>query len=397
MIVVVAIPLVIEISVKKKLFAVPNHRSAHQEKVIPNLGGIAIFAAVLISAMINVHGFTTNTVIELLLGSLVLFLIGLVDDLIVLSAYKKLIGQILISSYLILVCDIRFTNLHGIFGINEINTSLGYFISLITIIGLVNGFNLIDGIDGLAAGIGTLISATFGYLFLYYGFPEYSVFAFSIAGALVAFFFFNVFGKKNKIFMGDTGSLSLGILFALFTIILNEIKPAPHFRNINWTVPAITMAIMIVPVVDSIRVMVIRLIRKSSPFTPDMNHIHHELLKITKNHLQASIIVVLANLFLVCLAFGLINILGNAILFVVILALGFTLAAVPGLINRYRLLKETEIIEDVQSTGSVFFKKIQISDPTPENSVFASKKTIKSNGVESPTNDLSKLGNIQTN
>lgn len=190
-------------------------------------------------------------------------------------------------------------------------------------------------IDGLAAGIGTLISLVYGFLFLYFGQMEYAIVSFSITGALVSFFLFNVFGTNNKIFMGDTGSLTLGVLFVVLTIWFNEII-STQGNHLEWTSPAISLAIMIVPVVDSLRIIYIRVLLGKSPFSPDKNHVHHQLIKINSNHLRASIIMVLANLLIICLSFGLIYILGNTVVFFLILAIGFSLASLPVLIRKFK-------------------------------------------------------------
>ena len=345
-----AVPKIITVAKTKKLFDVPTKRSANQEKIIPNLGGIAIFAGIYISTIICLEGLDATKIIGLLLVTVIMFLMGLQDDIIGLSAGKKLMGQLCVAMYLIIVCNIRLTNLHGIFGVNEINYGLSLVITLFAIIGLINAFNLIDGIDGLAAGIGTLISSVYGFLFLYFGQMEYAVVSFSISGALVSFFFFNVFGTNNKIFMGDTGSLTLGVLFAILTIWFNEIIPTQGVNNLVWTSPAISLAIMIVPVIDSLRIIYIRIMQGKSPFSPDMNHIHHQLIKINSNHLRASISMVLVNLIIICLSLGLINILGNTILFFLIMVSGFSLAYLPVLIRKYKG-------KEMKSVHALIYKK----------------------------------------
>ncbi|MDP2338069.1 MAG: MraY family glycosyltransferase [Bacteroidota bacterium] len=339
-----AVPKIILVSNEKKLFDVPTHRSANQKHIIPNLGGIAIFSGIFISVLITLTGFDINKIDCLLLSSLIMFLMGLKDDTIGLSAKKKLIGQVFVAIFLVTVCQVRFTSLHGILGIYEINYASSLVISVITMIGIINAFNLIDGIDGLSTGIGTVISSVYGILFLYFGQLEYAILSFSITGSLVAFFFFNVFGTKNKIFMGDTGSLTLGVMFAILTIWYNEIIPANNSNNLIWTSPAISLAIMIVPVIDTIRVFTVRISQKRSPFAPDMNHIHHQLIKINKNHLHASIILILGNLIFIAMAFGFIDILGNNILFFSLLILGFSVASIPATIN-LKMKPEEEMIK----------------------------------------------------
>jgi UDP-N-acetylmuramyl pentapeptide phosphotransferase/UDP-N-acetylglucosamine-1-phosphate transferase len=364
-----AVPKIITVSKAKKLFDVPTKRSANKEKIIPNLGGIAIFAGIYVSTIICLKGLDATKIIGLLLVTVIMFLMGLKDDLIGLSAGKKLMGQICVALYLIIACNIRLTNLHGILGINEINYGLSLFITLVAIIGLINAFNLIDGIDGLAAGIGTLISSAYGFLFLYFGQMEYAIVSFSITGALVSFFFFNVFGKDNKIFMGDTGSLTLGVLFAVLTIWFNEIIPSQG-NHLEWTLPAISLAIMIVPVVDTLRIIYIRIFQGKSLFTTYMNHIHHQLIKLNNNHLRASIIMVLANLLLICLSFGLVNYMGNMVLSFLILAIGFSLASLPFLIRKYkgRVMKSVHV-HTYQEGIHRHLAKSGKNKTTPEHSV----------------------------
>lgn len=330
-----AVPKIIAVAHAKKLFDIPTHRSASKNNIIPNLGGIAIFAGIYISVIISLEGFDFNKIAGIALVSFLMFLMGLKDDMIGLSAGKKLAGQLFVSLYLIVLCNIRFTNLHGIFGLDEISYGLSLIITLITIIGLINAFNLIDGIDGLASGIGTVISVTYGFMFMYFGELEFSIVSFSVTGALVAFFFYNVFGTENKIFMGDTGSLTVGVLFAVMTIWYNELIPVHGTSNLVWHSPAISLSIMIVPVIDSIRVFYVRISQGRSPFSPDMNHIHHHLIQITKkNHLHATSILILSNILMICLAFGLIKLFGNAILFVILLGSGLLMAYIPVLMTR---------------------------------------------------------------
>src|ERR1035437_4371756 len=169
LVVLFAIPKIILVAKTKKLFDIPNQRTANQEKVIPNLGGIAIFSGFFISAVISLEGFDIKKIVSLLLAALILFLMGLKDDTIGLSAKKKLLGQIIVALYLVIISNFRFTNLHGLFGINEINYISSLILTTIAIVGLINAFNLIDGIDGLAAGIGTLISAVYGIIVLHFG------------------------------------------------------------------------------------------------------------------------------------------------------------------------------------------------------------------------------------
>ncbi|HLN73517.1 MAG: MraY family glycosyltransferase [Methylococcaceae bacterium] len=330
-IVTYAIPRIIYISNQKKLFDVPNERSA-AKVITPTLGGVGIFAGFYISLSITLNNLNNQNLTCLLLASLVMFMVGLKDDLIGLSARRKLAFQLLTAGYLIFMSGVRITHLHGVLGIEELDVLSSSMVTLFTIVGIVNAYNLIDGIDGLASGLGILISITFGSLFIRAGHLEYAIVAFSLTGSLTAFFFFNVFGRTNKIFMGDTGSLTLGTIFAFLTIKYLGLPDGP--RHIIGS-PAIALAIMIVPVIDTLRVMTIRIAQRRSPFSPDMNHIHHQLLRINKGiHLHSSLIIIVANFTFIIFAVSFAELVSRNVMFFIILGAGFATAYVPVLVNK---------------------------------------------------------------
>lgn len=320
------IPKIIQVSKIKNLFDVPNHRSAAKH-VVPTLGGISIFAGFTISLIIASNNLNIDELKYMLAGIIAMFFIGLKDDIIGLSAKNKLIVQITMALYLVILGNYRITNLHGIFGVQEINYIAGTILSMIAIVGIINAVNLIDGIDGLASGIGLLISLVYGFWFLNAGDYIYALTCFSLTGTLIAFFLYNVFGSTNKIFMGDTGSLILGMVVALLTIHFNEFIPLT--KNAVEGLPSISLAILIVPVIDTTRVFAIRLSQRKSPFSPDMNHIHHQVLRLTGNHLNASLIIIAVNALFILLSFSLIDTLGNNSLFFLLLVSGFILANIP--------------------------------------------------------------------
>lgn len=326
LIVYLIIPKIIKVSNIKKLFDVPNHRSAAKH-VVPTLGGIAILAGFSISTIVASNSLNIDELKQMFAVVIAMFLIGLKDDLIGLAAKKKFLIQIGMALYLIVLGSYRFTNLHGLFGIEEIGYIAGAILSVIAIVGIINAINLIDGIDGLASGVCILISVVYGFWFLKVGDFMYAITCFSLTGSLLAFFMYNVFGKTNKLFMGDTGSLILGTIIAVITIRFNQF--IPEDKNIEQGLPAISLAILIVPIIDTIRVFSIRIMQGKSPFIPDMNHIHHNVLKLTGSHLTSSLIIISVNALIVSLAFYLIDIIGNEILFVLLLITGFILGNIP--------------------------------------------------------------------
>lgn len=332
------IPGIIKASIARKLFDVPNTRSA-AKRAVPTLGGIAILAGFIVGMVVSSGRFSIDELKYLCASLVIMFVIGINDDIMGSSARRKLAIELVVACYLVIIGNHRFTDLHGILGINQIGYMSSVILSVFAIVGIVNALNLIDGIDGLASGVGILISIVYGLWFLNAGDFLYALTCFSLAGSLTAFFIYNVFGTVNKIFMGDTGSLIVGTVVAVMTIQFNEYQTVMNF--VGHGLPAISLAIMIVPVVDTIRVFTIRIMTKKSPFAPDMNHLHHNLLRLTRSHLKSSLIIIGTNGILVLLAFDLIDLFGNNFLFFSLLFSGLILADIPVWILRWKEKKES--------------------------------------------------------
>jgi UDP-N-acetylmuramyl pentapeptide phosphotransferase/UDP-N-acetylglucosamine-1-phosphate transferase len=308
--------------------------------MVPTLGGIAIMAGLVIGTALSSNNYNINELRYLLVAIITMFIIGLKDDIIGLSARKKFYVQFAVAIYLVILGNYRITNLHGIMGFEEIGYVFGVIISIVAIVGIINAFNLIDGIDGLAGGIGLMGSLVYGFWFIDAGDIVFAIACFSLAGSLIAFLLYNVFGNTNKIFMGDTGSLVLGVSMAIITFHFNEFQPI--IKSSIESLPALSLAIVIVPIVDTIRVMAIRMSQKRSPFSPDMNHIHHSILKLTDNHIATSTIIIAVNGLIILFSFLLIEEIGNNLLFFVLLIMGFSLASVPSLIVKWKLKDTTD-------------------------------------------------------
>jgi UDP-N-acetylmuramyl pentapeptide phosphotransferase/UDP-N-acetylglucosamine-1-phosphate transferase len=221
--------------------------------------------------------------------------------------------------------QIRITDLHGFLGIHEIGYTASLFLTLISIVGVTNCFNLMDGIDGLSSSLGILGSATFGWWFFKFGQYDWTVLSAGLIGALIAFFYYNVFGKEYKIFMGDIGSLLLGFLMSVMAVQFNEFNinlPSPLAMP---STPAIAVGVMIIPIFDTLRVMITRMIAGKSPFLPDKTHIHHYLLCLGYSHLAATVILFVAGIVFIALSFLLKN-LNAAVLLLILLSLASVLS-----------------------------------------------------------------------
>lgn len=305
----ITMPYVLKVSIRKQLVVKPNKRTSHKGN-IPNVGGINIFTAFLLSYLLfSVSAGSSDDCKYFFAGLYLIFFVGFLDDLLAFSAKKKFIGEIFAGFIVIVVADIRLTNLHGFFWISEIPDDLfivSYLSSFFLFFLIINSLNLIDGVDGLATGIGIVICSFFGIYFQLIGELNLALMAYSLIGALALFFIYNVFGKKSKIFMGDSGALVLGYIVYVFVVKFCELNLVtensfkdPYFM---YAAPAMSVCILAVPLFDTLRVMFTRIKKGYSPFKADKNHVHHLLLSIGLKHRQVTLILVSVNLSFIVLA-----------------------------------------------------------------------------------------------
>jgi UDP-GlcNAc:undecaprenyl-phosphate/decaprenyl-phosphate GlcNAc-1-phosphate transferase len=300
-----AIPSIISIARQKQLYDEPVARSSHKEST-PSLGGIAIFAGAVFSIILWTPFNVFSNLQYVLCAMIIIFLIGAKDDISPVSPDKKLVGQLLAAAILVFKSDIRLDSLYGFLWSNEaLPAWLSIPLSLFTILVIINAFNLIDGIDGLAGSVGALIAGVLGCWFYQAGATEFATLSFALLGAVLAFLRYNY--SPAKIFMGDTGSLILGLVSAVLVITFIDMNqtlpPGSAFRFEG--APAVAVGILIIPLYDTIRVFVTRILRGHSPFHADRRHIHHLLIDFGFSHLQATAALVGVNMLFVTLAFGL--------------------------------------------------------------------------------------------
>jgi UDP-GlcNAc:undecaprenyl-phosphate/decaprenyl-phosphate GlcNAc-1-phosphate transferase len=298
------IPSIIRLSKQKGLLYMPNERSSH-EVPVPRLGGIGIFLAIMVATLVFMQVSDLQSIQFVIAGMVVIFILGLRDDLNSLSPWVKLVAEVIACLLVIIPGHVYFTNIFGFLGFTLIYQWVGIPLTLFVMIVLINSFNLVDGIDGLAGGVGITIFVTFGAFFFYNGHYSDAILAAGGTGALIAFLWYNVFSKKNKIFMGDGGALMLGFIFSYFVIHFNELNAANHIPYRMVSAPAVAMGIMALPLFDTLRVFFIRTLRRQSPFHADKQHIHHILLGLGMTHGQAALALVGFNLICITIAFGL--------------------------------------------------------------------------------------------
>jgi UDP-GlcNAc:undecaprenyl-phosphate GlcNAc-1-phosphate transferase len=331
-----AVPSVIKISRLLKLFDNPNERSATQT-AIPTLGGIAIFMGFIFASTIGLSSDELPQMTYILLVLTMMFFVGLKDDIVTLSWWKKLIAQIIVTLILIFFAKIRITHLHEIFGIAEIGIVPGSLLTIFVIVVIINAFNLMDGIDGLAAGLSMLAISIFGIWFLVSGHYQYAIISVSLFGSTAGFFYFNVYGTKNKIFMGDTGSLILGTIMSVIVIQFNELNIDPTLPYYIQYAPAVSIAILIYPLADTLKVFTIRVVQFKSPFAADKNHLHHRLLTLGFSHRKATYTIITFNLAYICTVFML-QPYGLFVVVVYMIFMGSILFMLPAYFVQIRML-----------------------------------------------------------
>ena len=327
------IPSIVKISRRKNLMDEPGARSSHLRK-ISNLGGIAIVFSLCVCASIFASELFKEY--KFLFASLVILLyIGVTDDIMIMRAYKKLIAQILVSVLMVIGSDVRIRSLFGVFGVWEMSYYVSVIISIVTFVILINAFNLIDGIDGLAGSYSALCSIFFGISYFRLGPYNYPLVILSavIVGSVLAFLYYNLSNfRQKKIFMGDTGSMILGFLLAFTGIcfidifIDKKIADIPRY-HLN-SAPVIAVAILILPIIDTLNVIIIRLLNRKPLMEADTNHVHHKLLRLGYTHRRSTAYIVFYYFFIVIFAYFFRHLDNNLLLFFIV-SLGFLGVFIP--------------------------------------------------------------------
>ncbi len=297
----ISIPSIVYIARKKCLFDTPSARKVHTEE-IPRLGGVAFFPATAIAfcfalglryafgldMSILKEGQFLCEIMMLFAGMFLLYLVGLSDDLVGATPGVKFMVQIL-SAVMLVVSGLYIRDLEGLVGLYSLGRFFGVALTMLVVVFTVNAFNLIDGVDGLCSGLGVVVLSVFGGWFLYLGEYCYATLVFSMVGILLTFFMYNVLGKNLKVFMGDTGSLSLGFIVAFCAL---RLLSSNESIELVRSPLSIIIGLLFVPLFDTVRVFSERIWRGKSPFSADKTHIHHKLLALGLSHLQCTATVI---------------------------------------------------------------------------------------------------------
>jgi UDP-GlcNAc:undecaprenyl-phosphate GlcNAc-1-phosphate transferase len=291
----VTIPSILHVARARHLYDDVGHFRKQHDHGIPRLGGVAIFVSFIITMLLFSIIDKALPISYLLIACIILFAMGLKDDLSGVNSSTKFLIQFIVAAILVFAGDIRISSMYGILGIFNLPYVPSAIFSILLIMLIVNSFNLIDGIDGLAAITGLIVNGTLALMFLSVKQYELAAICLAMVGAVAGFLRYNI--TPAKIFMGDTGALLIGLVSAVMAIKYTEISKVtiagiPHL----FTAPALTVAILIGPVFDTLRVFTLRILKGVSPFDADRNHMHHRMLKLGLTHLQATLCLAAINL-----------------------------------------------------------------------------------------------------
>jgi len=322
-----AIPKIIFFAQKFRLYDSAGERSSHKGET-PIFGGIAIFAGIIFSLLFWAE---IEQIQFIIVSMFVVFFVGVIDDLLSLSPTRKLVGQIIAILVIIYLGELHIDNMHGVLGITHLPNWFSTLFTIFIVIVITNGYNLIDGVDGLAGGIGIVAAFSFGVLAILSGQVSMALISFTLMGALIGFLMHNFY--PAKIFMGDTGSLVVGLVLSILAI--NTINSGFTFGEIHMPNkgPLMTIAVLAIILFDSLRVFIVRVIKRKHPLSPDKNHIHHALLNLGYDHKKTAIIICILNVLLIILAYILLDVNVN-IAIAIFASINFFLLYLPFLMKK---------------------------------------------------------------
>lgn len=335
-VVLLAIPSLIKVAKLKHLVDEPSEERKLHSRSVPTIGGIVIFGAIVFSYSLwfpeeyhYIEGSMRN--FKYLIAVLILlFFVGVKDDIIGTAPMKKLGAHVIVGFILVIMADVNIKSMYGLFGLHDLfEPWQSYLLSLFVYIVIVNAINLIDGLDGLASGIGMIISGFLGVLFFLNGNVPLALLSFVLCGALLGFLFFNF--QPARIFMGDSGSLTIGVIISVLALNAVNINVARMPEWINGNIPVIVMSILVYPLIDTLRVFSIRIFNGKSPFTADKNHIHHKFISLGFSHRKTVLTLYVYTIIVVLFAVALqhFTILDSTLWFVITFLFSWSILAVP--------------------------------------------------------------------
>ena len=288
-------PLILKYAREHGIVDNPNARKL-QRVPIPVMGGVVVYAGILIGSIVLNVFMHSEIMIYGLIGMTFMMLIGVWDDIKDISATLRFLIEIALVVVFMILTDTYIDDFHGLWGIEELPQWVSYPLSIVAGVGIINAVNLIDGVDGYSSGYGMMSSACFGFAFWTVWSPTMVCLTLIVIGALLPFFLHNVFGVKSKMFIGDGGTLMLGMLMTVYIFFaLSSKQQCERLSDDGIGLLAFTLAVLCIPVFDTLRVMSMRLLRGRSPFSPDKTHLHHLFIDMGFSHLGAALFILFIN------------------------------------------------------------------------------------------------------
>lgn len=284
-------PSLVKIAHLKSIVDNPDARKLNKVPV-PVLGGVGVFFGIMFS--LSVAGYYVegmNIQFELIIAMLIMLYTGVGDDILQLSPRLRFALQIFVVCLMMFLGGIYIDDFHGLWGIGRLPWYIAVTLTIFSCVGIINSINLIDGVDGLCSGYGVFASLAFAFCFLRMGDVSYAILAFAVAGAIFPFMLHNMFGERYKMFLGDGGSLVLGFICSLY--VMRVIQSGNEV--VSESTISLTLAVLAIPVFDTLRVMTARIIAKRSPFSPDKTHLHHMFIRLGYSHVITALNVIFLN------------------------------------------------------------------------------------------------------
>ncbi len=341
-----AIPILIMVAKNKKLFDEPDDRKIHLNP-IPSLGGVGIFVGFMTAFLLMTEISPVSQGLQYYIACfLLIFFVGMKDDIMIISPIKKFVGQLVVALILMFKANLLIVTMHGFFGVGAIHPTFSFFLTGLTIVVIMNAFNLIDGVDALAGSMGVITSSVFSIFFFINGDMFFALMGFTFAASLLAFLIYNY--TPARIFMGDTGSMLIGLVNAILVVRFIETSETSTAFPVLGS-PAMGFGILMLPLLDTLRVFGRRMMNGRSPFSPDRNHLHHILLSKGFSHSAVTFIISISSIIFILFTYLLLPI-GTTLVIISQITLFFIgiyiLTSVKFKANAFKVIKNQDMDEN---------------------------------------------------
>ncbi len=289
-------PKVLKIAFDKNIVDNPDARKL-QRVPVPVLGGVAVVFGILVALSVSQLFVDCSSLFTIVLAMVIMLFIGTMDDILDIPSTTRFVLEILVALMIIYTCDYSLDNLHGLWGVHELSPWVSLPLTVVTVVGIINAINLIDGVDGYSSGYCMMACSIFGVFFYIVGDMPMTLLAVACVAALIPFFLHNVFGRTSKMFIGDGGTLLMGCVMSVFVLnILKTSTACVEYSGWGMGLVPLSLAVLCIPVFDTVRVMVMRILRGTSPFHADKTHLHHLFIEMGFSHIGTTISILFLNL-----------------------------------------------------------------------------------------------------